>query len=380
MSLMNPTSNPTTALLDTQSPGATRGPRSKAPVFVLGCGRSGTKLLYHTLLSAGGFALYHAESNAFNLIGLRFGSLSKLENRRTLLDHWLKSKLFYRSGLTREEIEPRILQDCHNAGDFLRILMETIARKQGVERWAESTPLHLLYLPLIRNLFPNALIIHIIRDGRDVTVSLNRIGWIKPLPWDKRRSLLAPALFWRWIVTKGRKYGRGMPGDYMEVHFEDVVQKPRETLERLGQFIDHDLSYDRIQRNAQGTLRDPNSSFRGDGQEKESNPIERWKALLSATDIAQVESVIGDLLRETGYELASTVDEQKRRRTLPVKVMSFLYPIYFDVKLWLKTHTPLARMGEIQRMGISDPPRRTGDGDPGLPTVTGETPASPSKN
>ena len=33
------------------------GLRSKAPVFVLGCGRSGTKLLYHTLLS--GLSLIH---------------------------------------------------------------------------------------------------------------------------------------------------------------------------------------------------------------------------------------------------------------------------------------------------------------------------------
>src|SRR3954447_23997117 len=82
--------------------------RFKRPVFVLGCGRSGTKLLYHTLLSAGGFANYHAESNAFNLIGLRFGSLAKRENRRDMLDHWLRSKLFERSGLTREEIEPQI--------------------------------------------------------------------------------------------------------------------------------------------------------------------------------------------------------------------------------------------------------------------------------
>src|ERR1035438_6572537 len=348
-----------TANLETQLPTSTtaRGPRSKAPVFVLGCGRSGTKLLYHTLLSAGGFAVYHAESNAFNLIGLRFGNLSKLENRRALLDHWLRSKLFYRSGLTREEIEPKILNDCHSTADFLRILMETIARKQGVERWAESTPLHLLYLPLIKKLFPDALVVHIIRDGRDVTVSLNRIGWIKPLPWDKKRRLLAPALFWRWIVSKGRKYGRQMPGDYLEVHFEDLVQKPRETLLRIGEFIDHDLDYDRIQQNAQGTLRDPNSSFRGDGQEKEANPIERWKTLLSSTEIGQVESVIGNLLRETDYELASTAAE--RRRTLPVSLMSFLYPIFFDVKLWLKTYTPLAKRGEIQRMGISEPPSPT---------------------
>src|ERR1700745_3892023 len=114
-----------------------RSVRSKAPVFILGCGRSGTKLLYHTILSAGGFAVYHAESNTFNLLGLRFGNLAQRENRRARLAHWFKCKLFYRTGLSREEIEPRILEECRNGGDFLRILMETIAAKQGVDRWAE---------------------------------------------------------------------------------------------------------------------------------------------------------------------------------------------------------------------------------------------------
>ncbi|HLM82630.1 MAG TPA: hypothetical protein VK302_18650, partial [Terriglobales bacterium] len=72
-----------------------RGVRSKAPVFVLGCGRSGTKFLYHTLLSAGGFAVYYAESNAFNLLGLRFGNLASRRNRRQLLDAYFTSKLFH---------------------------------------------------------------------------------------------------------------------------------------------------------------------------------------------------------------------------------------------------------------------------------------------
>jgi hypothetical protein len=166
-----------------------------------------------------------------------------------------------------------------------------------------------------------------------------------------------------------------MSEDYIEVHFEDVVQKPRETLARLAVFMDHNLDYERIQQNAQGTLLDRNSSFRNDDQknhgqnkdreknvgvkteqrENESNPIGRWKALLSEAEIAEVESLIGDLLHETGYALTSP--EDRRRRTLPMSLMSFLYPIYFDVKLWLKTYTPLARMGEIARMGISDPPR-----------------------
>jgi hypothetical protein len=64
---------------------------------VLGCGRSGTKFRYHTLLSAGGFAVYHAESNAFNLLGLRFGNLAHWSNRRALLDSYYNSKLFQRT-------------------------------------------------------------------------------------------------------------------------------------------------------------------------------------------------------------------------------------------------------------------------------------------
>jgi hypothetical protein len=349
--------NPTSGILEKQptGQGQTHGARSKAPVFVLGCGRSGTKLLYHTLLSAGGFAVYHAESNAFNLIGLRFGNLARRENRRVLLDHWLRSNLFYRSGLRREEIEPKVLEECRNAGDFLRILMEAIAHKQGVERWAECTPLHLLYLPLIKKLLPDALIVHVIRDGRDVAVSLNRIGWIKPFSWDRKRKLLAPAIFWKWIVSKGRKYGRAMGGDYLEVHYEDVVEKPRETLARIGTFIDHVLDYDRIQRNAQGSMVDPNSSFRGDGQEKESNPVGRWKTVLPTGEVAQVESLIGDELRETGYVLSTSAG--KRSSSFAVGLMGFLYPIYFDVKLWLKTYTPLAKTADIGRMGISEPPK-----------------------
>lgn len=324
--------------------------RSHAPVFVLGCGRSGTKFLYHTLLSAGGFAVYHAESNAFNLIGLRFGDLAVRENRRAMLDAWLNSKLFERSGLTREEIEPRVLDECRNAGDFLRILMGTIARKQGMSRWAESTPLHLLYLPLIKKLIPNALIVHIIRDGRDVAVSLNKIGWIRPFPWDRTRSLVLAGIFWKWIVSKGRRYGSAMGQDYMEVRYEDLVQNPRNVLASLGEFIDHDLDYDRILSVALGSVNDPNSSFRGDAGGREKNPVGRWKSLLKPDEIAELESAISDLLIETGY--APVTPEDRRSPTLPVRMMEALYPGYFDFKLWLKSSTPLAKTADLGRMGI----------------------------
>lgn len=325
--------------------------RSRAPVFVLGCGRSGTKLLYHTLLSAGGFAVYYAESNAFNLLGLRFGSLARRANRRRLLDAYYKSMLFERTGLKPQDIEERVMNDCHNAGDFLRIVMESIARKQGVPRWAECTPLHTLYLPLIKLLLPDALVIHIIRDGRDVAASLHRIGWIRPFPWDRSRAYLPPAIFWKWIVGKGRRYGQAMGGDYIEVHYEDVVQRPRETLAVISSFIGQDLDYDHIQQNAIGSLNDPNSSFRGDGKEAEGQTIGRWKTMFASEQIRDIEAIQGDLLRATGYTPENSPEEL--RPSLPVRLMSVLYPLHFDFKLWLKSATPLARIANTGRMGTA---------------------------
>ena len=342
--------NPATGTLENQ-PTNTLSARAKAPVFVLGCGRSGTKFLYHTLLSAGGFAVYYAESNAFNLLGLRFGNLARRANRRKLLDAYYKSMLFERTGLKPEDIDQKVMDECRNAGDFLRIVMEAVARKQGVQRWAECTPLHLLYLPLIKKVVPDALIVHIIRDGRDVTASLHRIGWIRPLPWDRSRAYLAPAIFWRWIVGKGRRYGQAMGGDYMEVHYEDVVLRPREALAQIGKFIDQDLDYDRIQQVALGSVHNPNSSFRGDGKEAEAKTIGRWKSMFTAQQIQDIESVDGELLRATGY--TPETPREKMRSSMAVRFMSWLYPIYFDFKLWLKSDTPLARIASTGRMGTA---------------------------
>ncbi len=314
--------------------------RSTAPVFVLGSGRSGTKFLYDTLLSAGGFAVFHAESKAFNLLGPCFGNLTHRCNRRHLLDAFYTSGVFHLTGLDPKEIEERVMTDCRNAGDFLRVVMEAIARRQGVHRWADTTPQHLLYLPLIKKVIPNALVVHIIRDGRDVTASMHRIGWIRPLPWDRNRAFLARAIFWRWIVSKGRRYGQALGGDYLEVHYEDLVQNPRETLGRIGKFIEQDLDYDRIQQVALGTVRNPNSSFRGDGKEIESATIGRWRRMFTPQQVRNLESSIGDLLVDTGYVLETPPAEL--RSSLPVRFMNFLYPLYFDSKLWLKSNTPLA--------------------------------------
>jgi glycosyltransferase involved in cell wall biosynthesis len=333
------------------STGAGARARSKAPVFVLGCPRSGTTLLYHMLLSAGNFVVYRAESQVFNLLEPRFGDLRVLHNRRKLLAAWENSNLFTKTGLEASEVEKEVMANCENAGDFLRIVMELMARKQGVERWAESTPDHLLALPRIKQTIPDALVIHIIRDGRDVALSLEKQHWIRPFPWDHGKELLTAALYWEWIVNRGRTLGRALGDDYMEVRYEDLVANPNSTLAEVGQFIDQDLDYEQIQRVGIGSVSRPNSSFEGDKKAAGFHPVERWKKSLTRQQLGQVEGLIGQRLEELGY--AGEAAQHSEEAPADLKRMRKMYHAYFDAKLALKTKTPLGRLvgGDLQFLG-----------------------------
>jgi Sulfotransferase family len=317
----------------------------KAPVFVVGCPRSGNHLVYHSLLSSGGFAVYEIHSHVFNILGRKFGDLRILENRQKLMDAWLRGWLFMQTGLEAELIRKRILDECRSAGDFLRIVMEEVCRRQNVDRWAENTPDHVFYLREIKESFPNALFIHVIRDGRDVALSLDKIGWIRPMPWDRNRSWMAGALFWDWTVRKARRFGAELRQDYLEVRFEDVLSKPHETLSKIGSFIHHDLDHDRIQRTAIGSIRKPNTVFEDFPKNSSSGPVGRWQKTLSPKEISEMERQIGPLLRELDYSLATPAE----RAGFSPRLMRSEYHAFFETKLWLKSHTPL---GRLMRAGL----------------------------
>lgn len=315
--------------------------RSLAPVFVLGCVRSGTTLLYHMLLSAGNFAIYRTESSVLNLLEPRFGDLSVARNKRKLLNAWFDSRLFTLSGLAQESIAEKVMHDCRNGGDFLRIVMSEIARQQGVQRWADTTPEHLLYLHRIKETIPDALVIHIIRDGRDVALSTDKQGYIRRLPWDRTPSKMAAGLYWEWMVAKGRRDGRDLGDDYIEVRFEDLIREPRETLARLGQFIGQELDYDQIRKVGIGSVSNPNTSFGGEG-DSSFNPVGRWRDGYSEDELAMFECLVGRELEENGYKLATKDRDALKRNDL--SFMRVAYRTYFETKLYLKAKTPLGRL------------------------------------
>ena len=330
--------------------------RKHAPVFVMGCHRSGTNLLYDMLLSSGGFAIYRGFLPIYKILIPRFGSMERRSNREKVLETWLRSKGFRRTGLDGEQLSARILNECRSGGDFIRVVMDSVAKSQQVPRWAVYDPDNVLHVERVKRDIPNALFVHIIRDGRDIALSLKKMGGFTPLPWDRGQtdSLVATSLYWEWMVHRGRAQGRKFPADYTEIRYEDLITSPRETLGKLGGFIDHNLDYDLIRQASLGRLSETNSSFREENEDGKISPLGRWRERLAHGDVAAIESAVGDCLLENGYELSLTAAE--RRRSLRHSSMSVIYPAFLGSKRWLKLHTAVGRLANTSALELEEEP------------------------
>lgn len=317
--------------------------RSHAPVFVMGCHRSGTNLLYDTLLSAGGFAIHRGYLPVYKILIPRFGSLRRRQNREKLLQFWLQSESFRRSGLSEHYLEEQVLDHCESGGDFIRITMDEIARQQSAVRWAVYDPDAVLYVRQIKAEIPDALFIHIVRDGRDVALSLQKMGGFRPFPWDRRQlGLTATAVYWSWMVKHGRSEGSRIPPDYLEIRYEELVSDPTLVIGKISHFLHHDLNYEHIRQTALGRISEPNSSFADDAPG--SVTLNRWKQKLTGEQIAGVESVVGDTLTEFGYALSADAGQ---RNSLARLWMRSFYSTFLESKLILKMCTPLGRFSNL---------------------------------
>lgn len=304
------------------------------PVFIVGAPRSGTTFLYHVLLSSGGFADYRTESRAYDLIGPRFGNLRTDRARREFLEEWTRGYKFERTGLEESWVREKVASECRGTGDFLRIIMEGITEDQGAQRWADCTPTHALFLSRIAQDFPDARVIHMIRDGRDVALSLQRQGWVGTLPGDRGGDVVAAALYWSWICRRGRDQGQNLGDRYREIRFEDLVEQRESALDEIASFVDHRIDWREVQERGIGSVRRPNTSF----EEESFNPVGRWREM-SVSMRTTIENHVGPLLRELGY-LTPSVDAAPVGAT----VRRGVYRAVYEAKHYLRSRTPLGRI------------------------------------
>lgn len=176
-------------------------------IFIIGCPRSGTTLLRVILNS-------HHQLCA----GEETGFLQEMEN---IVSHrWHQLEHF---GLKKEEVLIIIR-------NFFLKFHHSYCNQVRKEIWVDKTPSYTRCLKFINELFPNCKIIHIIRDGRDVSASYRE-------KWGKRgffRSLR------EWVIytRDGRAASEWLDTTrYHEVHYEELVNNTEMTLIKLIEFL-----------------------------------------------------------------------------------------------------------------------------------------------
>lgn len=192
-----------------------------------------------------------------------------------------------------------------------RAFYRLYAARHGKPRWGDKTPVYCLEMDLIRRVLPEARFLHIIRDGRDVALSL-REQWFAP-----GRDIAKLARYWSRCVVRARRSGLGRP-DYLEVRFEELVREPRPVLARVCRFLELEWDSAMLEHHTRaearlgehtgrtapgGTvtreqrLRQQESSLRA----PDPGRIGAWRAGMLPQEHAEFQRVAGKLLRTLGY-------------------------------------------------------------------------------
>lgn len=115
-----------------------------------------------------------------------------------------------------------LLEEAEDVANFWNLFFTHYARKEGKRRWAEKTPNNIFCARRFLEFYPEGRFIHMLRNGRDVCLSLI----------DRRNTPPAVALT-RWILSiEAARDIRGHERCY-EVRYENLVTDPEQTLRDL---------------------------------------------------------------------------------------------------------------------------------------------------
>lgn len=252
-------------------------------VFVVGSPRSGTSLVAALLAAHPEIAGAPGESHLFD------EGVNALFDNFEATEPW---QAFLSTHVSREQLIGLVRQLCDGVFDAVRA-----REKPGARFVVEKTPYGRAgtELELDRKLacYPDGRYIHVIRDGRAVVRSLRHMQW-------NSDSAAEAAMRWRRAVDATRDRLTGSPR-YRELRYEELIAAParemRQVFSWLGARADAeiDATVDRVMRHR----------FASNESKVRVDPG-AWREELTARDLADVQHVAGELLRELGYETADS--------------------------------------------------------------------------
>lgn len=249
--------------------------RLKKPIFIIGCSRSGTSIFI------------------------------QLFKKHKELCNWSEAAQVFDLNYYDPKIEHQ--KGAENVTPFNRFRIQSLfgfkTRLMHKSRFINKHPQNSVRIEFLKEIFPDALFIHIIRDGRAVVesnysrISLDRFrsyypfgNFPKPKRWKEYLKLKSIEQFsyqWTDIVQEIRSAAKNRLNskNYIEIRYEDFCQDPRGIVNLLDKWCSLDergRSYKEI-------------------PEKLDNQNHKWDTKLSENEKSAMTSIIQSLNQQLGY-------------------------------------------------------------------------------
>ncbi len=270
------------------------------PIFIVGSPRSGTTLMRFMLSSHPQICIPDETGFIPHLVKpTQIGRKLSLTDVEKILARIADLNFLWR-GLVPDV--PAFYQglETPDLANLLDALYQLIIAPFGAARWGDKTPLYVRHIPTLLKIFPAAQFIHVIRDGRDATLSAQE-KWGLAQHWYMDNYYLLK----NWVdnVSTGRREGALLPAvQYLEIQYEHLVRAPEENLEQVCTFLGERIDPAMLRHNHLAQQVGPGPDHHTEVMRPISTEsVQRWKSQMSPFDLKMAHRIAGPLLAELKY-------------------------------------------------------------------------------
>lgn len=296
-------------------------------VFIVGCPRSGTFLLT-TMLNASISVAIPVETHfvpLFKRYLFLFGDLSKHSRRKRLLECifdfleiWtprgspernLDAQRKFTLLVVRDRAQ-KILDESRSYTDIVNNLFREYATIHHAQICGDKSALYYPVSPsVLKQIIPDAYIIHLVRDGRDVCLSWMKGGWFGP------KAVAEAARLWRDHVRSNREWvQKNRERSTIEVSYEDMLLNPDDVVDKVCVIMNTQSNgLSNWNKTEYAEVLSSQNTHEMLAQDINPANMMKWKTQMPATDCFLFEYIAGAELRRYGYELISSVPSFWRR-------------------------------------------------------------------
>jgi hypothetical protein len=305
-----------------------RRPGEPEAIFIVGVSRSGTTLarrildrhprvgiatenhyLGHLLAWEGARHYFRRVGDLRDAAAIRrlveliySGELQRRSRLRELSPYWR----WLTERVPRADIEAYLLASDRTERGVFEAFLRIYADRRGKAIMGEKTPAHLAYADTLLAWFPDARIVHCMRDPRAIHVSELRRRAETAVGIPYRQLVRAPVLLeafvllqvtWAWAAAVGRhrRLARRYPDRYRLLRFEDLVTDPEGTLTDLCAFLG--ITFEPRMLEQRVTSRGALEGVSG----FDADAADRWRRVIRPRSQQAIERLLGRRLAEMGY-------------------------------------------------------------------------------